>query len=168
MPGPNPEQLKAIEHQGGALLSAGAGSGKTFVLAEHLIYLAKRWLSEFSPDTDPDFGQYIKSKLSKVVLMTFTKKAAGEIGIRIRDNFHKAQGLTRKESLYGTRPLKTLTPSLFRPSMAIATSLLSRDSFRTSTLLMKSSAKANSQKASKTSSLAPLTKLRRGAKGRIH
>lgn len=91
MPGPNPEQLKAIEHQGGALLSAGAGSGKTFVLAEHLIYLAKRWLSEFSPETDPDFGQYIKSKLSKVVLMTFTKKAAGEIGIRIRDNFHKAK-----------------------------------------------------------------------------
>ncbi len=101
MPGPNPEQLKAIEHQGGALLSAGAGSGKTFVLAEHLIYLAKRWLSEFSPDTDPDFGQYIKSKLSKVVLMTFTKKAAGEIGIRIRDNFHKAKASDpERESLW--------------------------------------------------------------------
>ena len=33
---PNAEQLLAIEHQGGVLLRAGAGSGKTFVLVEHI------------------------------------------------------------------------------------------------------------------------------------
>ena len=36
---PNEEQQKAIFHTGGKLLSAGAGSGKTFVLIEHLVYL---------------------------------------------------------------------------------------------------------------------------------
>lgn len=90
MPGANPEQLKAIEHNGGALLSAGAGSGKTFVLTEHLIYLASDWIANWSPQEDGDFARYIKSKFSKVVLMTFTKKAAGEIGIRIGQKFQKA------------------------------------------------------------------------------
>lgn len=90
MPGANSEQLKAIEHHGGALLSAGAGSGKTFVLTEHLIYLAKNWIETWSPETETDFGRYIKSKFSKVVLMTFTKKAAGEIEIRIGQKFEKA------------------------------------------------------------------------------
>lgn len=90
MPGANPEQLKAIEHEGGALLSAGAGSGKTFVLTEHLIYLSKKWIGEWSPEKEPDFSLYIKAKFSKTVLMTFTKKAAGEIGIRIGQKFAKA------------------------------------------------------------------------------
>ena len=36
---PNIEQLKAIEHHGGVLLEAGAGSGKTFVLSQHIVYL---------------------------------------------------------------------------------------------------------------------------------
>ncbi|MEX1099385.1 MAG: UvrD-helicase domain-containing protein, partial [Bacteriovoracaceae bacterium] len=90
MPGPNPEQLKAIEHHGGALLSAGAGSGKTFVLTEHLVFLAGQWIEDWSPDRDGSFDAYIKSKFSKVVLMTFTNKAAGEIGIRINEKFQKA------------------------------------------------------------------------------
>lgn len=83
----NPEQKKSIEREGGALLSAGAGSGKTFVLTEHLIYLADKWMGQYDPSTEPDFGRYIKSKFSKVALMTFTKKAAGEIGIRITGKF---------------------------------------------------------------------------------
>ena len=90
MAGANPEQLKAIERHGGALLSAGAGSGKTFVLTEHLIYLTKQWIEQWSPQSDEDFSRYIKSKFTKVVLMTFTKKAAGEIGIRIFQKFEKA------------------------------------------------------------------------------
>ena len=36
---PNAEQEMAIFHNGGKLLSAGAGSGKTFVLIEHLVFL---------------------------------------------------------------------------------------------------------------------------------
>ena len=89
MAGANSEQLKAIQNTSGALLSAGAGSGKTFVLTEHLVFLAKEWIAEFSESKHGSFEQYIKSKFSKVVLMTFTKKAAGEIGIRITQKFER-------------------------------------------------------------------------------
>ena len=41
---PNEEQKVAIQHDGGVLLSAGAGSGKTFVLVEHIVHL----VSEFN------------------------------------------------------------------------------------------------------------------------
>ena len=43
---PNEEQKLAIEHTGGVLLAAGAGSGKTFVLVEHIIYLINKFLIE--------------------------------------------------------------------------------------------------------------------------
>lgn len=86
----NPEQLKAIEHSGGVLLKAGAGSGKTFVLQQHMVYLTNEWIREFKELDSPfDFSQFIKSKFSKVVLMTFTKKAAGEISIRLTKVFNE-------------------------------------------------------------------------------
>lgn len=84
----NPEQIKAIEHSGGVLLSAGAGSGKTFVLTEHMIYLAKKSLLELSPDID-QFKIDINSKFRKIVMMTFTNKAAGEIELRVKSRFQK-------------------------------------------------------------------------------
>jgi len=76
----NSEQESAIYHKGGKLLSAGAGSGKTFVLIEHLIYL----LSEVKT-TAPreEWNRRLSSVLSKMVLMTFTKKAAGEMSVRM-------------------------------------------------------------------------------------
>lgn len=84
----NSEQLKAIEHNGGVLLKAGAGSGKTFVLKEHMIYLTNKWISEYRSSQDrTEFDQFIKSKFSKIVLMTFTKKAAGELSIRLFNEF---------------------------------------------------------------------------------
>ncbi len=90
MAGANTEQLLAIEHAGGVLLKAGAGSGKTFVLKEHMIYLSKKWLSEYKElQSKPDLSEFIKLKFSKTVLMTFTKKAAGEISIRLFDEFEK-------------------------------------------------------------------------------
>jgi ATP-dependent exoDNAse (exonuclease V) beta subunit len=90
MAGANQEQLKAIQHSGGVLLKAGAGSGKTFVLKEHMIYLSKKWMSEFKESNSVEsFSDVIKSKFSKVVLMTFTKKAAGEISIRLHDEFEE-------------------------------------------------------------------------------
>jgi ATP-dependent exoDNAse (exonuclease V) beta subunit len=88
MAGANAEQLKAIEHTGGVLLKAGAGSGKTFVLKEHMIYLTDKWIREYlSSERTLDFAQVLKSKFSKIVLMTFTKKAAGEISIRLNGEF---------------------------------------------------------------------------------
>ena len=47
MSNPNPEQKLAIEHHGGVLLKAGAGSGKTFVLIEHIKFLVDQWIIEF-------------------------------------------------------------------------------------------------------------------------
>ena len=77
---PNDEQLIAIEHLGGKILSAGAGSGKTFVLIEHII----KWLDNLRIKTpSSEWLQVVPFQLPKVVLMTFTKKAAGEMSIRM-------------------------------------------------------------------------------------
>lgn len=79
----NSEQLLAINRLDGALLSAGAGSGKTFVLTERLLVMCEKWIAEWRPESEPDFSRYIRRKFSQTVLMTFTNKAAGEISIRI-------------------------------------------------------------------------------------
>lgn len=79
----NPEQQLAIEHQGGVLLSAGAGSGKTFVLIQHLVYLVRTKLSEFSIHSIEDREKHVAQFFSQIVLMTFTKKATGELKIRL-------------------------------------------------------------------------------------
>lgn len=81
--GPNPEQQKAIEHQGGVLLSAGAGSGKTFVLIEHMIYLAKTLLEKYKNLSEEALSLALKKEFSSIVLMTFTTKATGELKIRL-------------------------------------------------------------------------------------
>lgn len=83
----NSEQLLAIEHQGGVLLRAGAGSGKTFVLVEHIVYLTKSWIEEFRQKPSGSFEDFIRQKFSQVVMMTFTKKAAGEMSIRLTERF---------------------------------------------------------------------------------
>ena len=84
---PNAEQLKAINHDGGVLLKAGAGSGKTFVLVEHICHLTAIWISEFKKRKDSNFEEFLRKKFSEVVMMTFTKKAAGEMNIRLNDRF---------------------------------------------------------------------------------
>jgi ATP-dependent helicase/nuclease subunit A len=82
MRSPNTEQKCAIECHGG-VLSAGAGSGKTFVLIEHtfnkLIRFAEQLHSENPMNWLDDF--YIKA--SKIALLTFTKKAAAEMKERL-------------------------------------------------------------------------------------
>lgn len=88
---PNSEQLKAIEHKGGVLLKAGAGSGKTFVLKEHMVHLSENWIKEFKETNNniSEFEMFIKKKFRKIILMTFTKKAAGELSIRLDSEFQK-------------------------------------------------------------------------------
>ena len=88
MRGPNQEQLKAIEHTGGVLLSAGAGSGKTFVLVEHIIYLLEKFRVEHQGAVAE-----IRSYLSGIVLMTFTKKAAGELALRLKKRIRQQEEL---------------------------------------------------------------------------
>lgn len=84
LPTPNDEQLKAIQHHGGVLLSAGAGSGKTFVLVEHIIYLIEEFIQQNNTDTDVEFKKKIKQYLAKIVLTTFTNKAANELRVRVK------------------------------------------------------------------------------------
>ncbi len=86
---PNDEQKMAIEHTGGVLLSAGAGSGKTFVLVEHMVYLFTREYLEMPNPDLIEFSKRLKDKFSKIVLMTFTKKAAGELSLRLQKRFEK-------------------------------------------------------------------------------
>ncbi|HXH29953.1 MAG TPA: UvrD-helicase domain-containing protein [Bacteriovoracaceae bacterium] len=83
----NAEQLLAIEHTGGVLLRAGAGSGKTFVLVEHIVYLTRNWMDQYKIVRSGTFEEFIRLKYSQIVMMTFTKKAAGEMAIRLNDKF---------------------------------------------------------------------------------
>jgi ATP-dependent exoDNAse (exonuclease V) beta subunit len=108
MASPNSEQLLAIEHHGGVLLKAGAGSGKTFVLKEHMIYLSKEWVKEYKSGPVGDFDSFIKSKFRKVVLMTFTKKAAGELEIRLNAEFEEALLNSEEDQVYWEAILQNL------------------------------------------------------------
>lgn len=73
----NAEQLPAIHHSGGVLLKAGAGSGKTFVLVEHVLHLTRQWRDEWLQDQRESFADFLNRKYAATVLMTFTKLAAG-------------------------------------------------------------------------------------------
>ena len=81
---PNSEQKLSIEHHGGVLLSAGAGSGKTFVLVEHMAYLLNTFVDDNSDLEQISFRSKLRSYLSSIVMMTFTKKAAGELALRLK------------------------------------------------------------------------------------
>ncbi len=65
----NPIQKQAIRSEGNAVVTAGAGSGKTLVLVEHYLYLL---LSRPQLST------------RNIVAITFTKKAASEMKDRVR------------------------------------------------------------------------------------
>lgn len=89
---PNPEQKLSIEHFGGVLLEAGAGSGKTFVLVEHVFFLLEKKY-EFLLETVPEemIVDELRHYLSTVVMMTFTNKAAGEMSLRLREKSKELQ-----------------------------------------------------------------------------
>ena len=90
MVSPNPEQKLAIEHTGGVLLSAGAGSGKTFVLENHINYLTQSWIDSYlSSPQSLELNAFLRQKFKSVVLMTFTRKAAGELELRIQNSFER-------------------------------------------------------------------------------
>jgi ATP-dependent helicase/nuclease subunit A len=68
-----PEQQRAIEHGGGLLLTASAGSGKTSVMAERYVRIAQ------SGEEGADVG--------RILAITFTEKAAAELKARVRTRF---------------------------------------------------------------------------------
>jgi ATP-dependent helicase/nuclease subunit A len=65
---PNPEQREAIEATGRVFVSAGAGTGKTAVLVERFV----RAVCDEGVDVD------------SILVITYTKRAAGELRARIR------------------------------------------------------------------------------------
>ena len=74
MPNWTSEQQEAIDKEGtNIIVSAGAGSGKTAVLSE-------RALRKVKDGVDID----------RLLILTFTKAAAYEMMIRIRENIKKA------------------------------------------------------------------------------
>ena len=77
---PTPKQAKAISFDTGkCLVAAGAGSGKTKVLTSRIF----------------DLVVTNKAKLSELLVLTFTNKAAHEMKMRVRDLFNENEA-TRK------------------------------------------------------------------------
>ena len=69
----NEEQLEAVEAEGSVFVSAGAGTGKTSVLVERYV----RAVTERGIDVD------------SILVITYTRKAAGELRTRIRAALHE-------------------------------------------------------------------------------
>jgi ATP-dependent helicase/nuclease subunit A len=73
---PTPEQRAAIEVEGSAVVRAGAGCGKTAVLAQRFVHL----LAPRPDGTPPPVGE-----VGQILAITFTEKAAAEMKRRIRE-----------------------------------------------------------------------------------
>ena len=84
MKSPNDEQKRAIENNGNVILQAGAGSGKTFVIINHIIFKIRKFIESHENLNDDNFEKKMRSFLSKVVVMTFTTKATMEIRERVK------------------------------------------------------------------------------------
>lgn len=83
---PNHEQKRAIECLSGMTLSAGAGAGKTFVLVEHLIFrIDDLYLQKYENKWSEAKVRELQAQLLKIVMITFTRKASGELATRIRE-----------------------------------------------------------------------------------
>lgn len=80
--GANEEQLVAIQSHGSVILNAGAGSGKTYVIVSHLIFKIQEIAKNLN-ESKQDLETSLPDKLERMVIMTFTKKAAGELVLRV-------------------------------------------------------------------------------------
>ncbi|MDO8733845.1 MAG: UvrD-helicase domain-containing protein, partial [Elusimicrobiota bacterium] len=73
----NPEQKKAVVHSKGPLLIvAGAGTGKTTVIANRIAYL-------ISPKKATNGSPLLGAKPEEILALTFTEKAAAEMQERV-------------------------------------------------------------------------------------
>ncbi len=78
-----PDQQKIYEHnEGDLIVSASAGSGKTFIMIERLI----RLLSEVHEDKN---GNKVKTKISEILALTFTEAAASEMKIKLKSKLEE-------------------------------------------------------------------------------
>jgi len=113
------DQKKAIDHRdGGAIITAGAGSGKTAVLSAHITDI----LCDEEHYTDP----------SKTAVITFTKKAANELKARLKrkmrerlaENPENAEFLRRQNTLLHNAKISTISSfcfTLIRENITLST-----------------------------------------------
>jgi ATP-dependent helicase/nuclease subunit A len=73
---PTAEQRAAIEVAGSAAVRAGAGSGKTAVLARRFVHLLR---------PGPGEAAAVVAEVNQILAITFTEKAAGEMKRKIRE-----------------------------------------------------------------------------------
>ena len=105
----NPEQQEAVlKTEGALLILAGAGSGKTRVIAHRIAYLVSEGLAE------PD----------RVLAVTFTNKAAGEMRSRVENLLQPAAQRTRGEDVGGRTDSQRMWISTFH---ALCARLLRRE-----------------------------------------
>lgn len=82
---PNEEQLKAINHDSGNIIvSASAGSGKTFVMISRLIRLIKEG----------------KAKVSEILCVTFTEASARDMKEKLKKDLTEEAVKTKNEKLF--------------------------------------------------------------------
>lgn len=91
------EQLPAIRSSRGILLDAGAGSGKTHVIIEHLFFKLENLLSIHTQGQ----SQEIKNFLRKTCILTFTENAINEIKARIGRTLEKKIELAPDKKVAG-------------------------------------------------------------------
>ena len=70
------EQQRAIEEQGNLIVSAAAGAGKTAVLTERVVRLVRSGMD-----------------IDQLLILTFTKAAAGEMKARIQNTLQQLRDL---------------------------------------------------------------------------
>ena len=107
---PNKEQREAIESSGSVLLSAGAGSGKTYVLVEHIMFLVKNFVEHEGRLGTGDFSKRIRNYFSGIVLITFTRKSTAEIRLRVKKRMEEeVSGKDVWKSVLEALPLLTIS-----------------------------------------------------------
>ena len=94
----NPEQREAVEHnQGPMLILAGAGTGKTRTITARIAHMVER-------GADP----------AKIIAVTFTNKAAGEMKERIRDMIRTEKGKLVTASTFHALCVRILKSDIHR------------------------------------------------------
>lgn len=92
----NPEQFQATQTSMGLVLQAPAGSGKTSVIIEHVIFILQRDILDFKGRPSIDS---IQQYLSGLVICTFTIKASNELSLRLRNKINSLKQLDSKWSI---------------------------------------------------------------------
>ena len=88
----SPEQVQAVHSTQGTLVQAAAGAGKTRVLIEHILFLIESFAQQNFKQDEEKFKEALKKYLRSIFVMTFTKKAAEEMALRLDQRLRDQEG----------------------------------------------------------------------------